>query len=126
MAIFAQKEIDSIRLELDGLLKTYEQFLAEKDVLETDLAGYESEGYEQFKKVLEKEKIRLALLRMTVDSADLQKHDRLQGQFNECELLERNKDSIERMLSFNSKKLSETSNRIEALKKQIKSRTERK
>jgi hypothetical protein len=120
MALFAQpKEIDVVGQEIDGEQKRIVRLLAEKEVLETDLAGYESDGYEAFKKVLAKEKIRLALLRMTVPVEDQLTHEKIHGQFLEAELLERNKESIEYGLKLNAKRISDASDRIEKLKKQF-------
>jgi len=120
MAIFAQpKEIDVVGQQLDGEQKRMVSLLAEKDVLEADLNAYESDGYEAFKKVLGKEKIRLALLRMAIPVEDQLTHEKIHGQFLEADLLERNKESIERGLLINSKRISDTSFRIEKLKKQL-------
>ena len=120
MALFQQpKEIDVVGQQLDGEQKRMARLLAEKDVLETDLTGYESDGYEAFKKVLAKEKIRLALLRMTIPAEDQLTHEKIHGQFLEADLLERNKETIEHGLAINSFRIRDTSVRIEKLKKQF-------
>jgi len=120
MALFQQpKEIDVVGQQLDGEQKRMARLLAEKDVLETDLTGYESDGYEAFKKVLAKEKIRLALLRMTIPVEDQLTHEKIHGQFLEADLLERNKETIEHGLAINSFRIRDTSVRIEKLKKQF-------
>jgi hypothetical protein len=127
MALFAQpKEIDVVSQQIDGEQKRMAGLLAEKDLLETDLVGYESDGYESFKKVLAKEKIRLALLRMTVPVEDQLTHEKIHGQFLEADLLERNKETIEYSLKLNAKRISDASARIEALKKQIAKRIKEK
>jgi hypothetical protein len=120
MDFFTQpKNFDLNHQELDGLQKYHAQLLAEKEILETDLKGYETEGYEQFKKVLAKEKVRIAMVRMTVATGEIAQHDQLRGQFFEVELLERNKENVERDIAVNARKISELVSKIEKLKKQL-------
>lgn len=120
------KDLSIIHQEIDGLQKHQVWLLAEKEVLTADLEGYQTAGYEEFKKVLTKEKVRIALKRMTIAAEEQVLHERLQGQFNECELLERNKENIERDIAITNRKISDTSVKIEKLKRQLKTQTERK
>jgi hypothetical protein len=127
MALFQQPvDVSALHQEIDGLQKYVVRLIAEKDVLIEDLKGYETEGYEQFKKVLAKEKIRIALLRMTVATGEENLHREMKGQFDECELLERNKTNLETAMTVNARKIEEASVKIARLSKQLKSRTERK
>ena len=127
MDIFQQKrDLTSINQEIDGLQKYITTLMSERDVLAEDLEGYELPEYEHFKGVLAKEKIRLALLRMTIPEHDDVLHARIQGQFNETELLERNKENIERSIAIKKRKISEKLDQIEKLKKKLRTQTERK
>jgi len=120
------KDLSVIHQEIDGLQKYQVRLLTEKEVLAADLEGYQTAGYEEFKKVLAKEKVRIALKRMTIAAEEQVLHERLQGQFNEVELLERNKENIERDIAITNRKISDTSVKIEKLKRQLKTQTERK
>jgi hypothetical protein len=127
MNLFSQsKPADVISREIDGLKKYLSALLAEKEVLTEDLKGYSTAGYEQFKLLLTKEKVRIALVRMTKPAEDQVAHERLQGQFNECELLERHKDDIERELAVTERKISETSMKLEFSRKRLKAQLDRK
>ena len=120
MDFFQQsKDLTSAQQEIDGQQKYLDRLNTEKDVLTEDLKAYETEGYEAFKKVLAKEKIRIALVRMTVAAEENVLHNRLQGQFNECELLERNREKIRQDLSVTERKISESVAKINKLKKQF-------
>lgn len=127
MDIFQQsRDSTAINQEIDGLQKYITRLKVEKDVLIEDLEGYELPEYERFKRVLAKEKIRIALLRMTIHSSEVSKHDSLQGQFNEVELLERNKESIGMKVLIKERKISECLVKIEKLKKKLNKQIERK
>ena len=128
MDIFPQSlNLSAINQEIDGLQKYVTILMNERDVLVEDQKGYETPGYEYFKThVLAREKIRLALKRMEYHSSEISKHDSLQGQFNEVELLERNKETIETKLKIKDRKISESLVKIEKLKKKLKKHTERK
>jgi len=120
MALFTPpQDTTIINREIDSLQKYLRQLLADKEVLTEDLKGYETEGYESFKKVLEKEKIRIAMLRMEVDAGQVAQHDQLRGQFLEADMLMRNKENIERDISVHSRKILESQEKIEKLKKQL-------
>lgn len=120
------KDIAAVNREIDDLQKYLQSLLADKEVLLEDLAGYELPEYEHFKeRVLSREKIRLAMKRMTIPTEDQVLHDRIQGQFNEVELLERKKGDIERFLAAIDRKISESLAKIEKLKKQLRKQTER-
>ncbi len=125
MDIFHQKDMTITHREIDGLQKYLRRLLAEKEVLAEDLEGYETAGYEAFKRTLEKEKVRIAMVRMTVDANQEYLHERLQGQFNEVEMLMRNKENIERDISVKTQQISESQEKIEKLKKQLNKQTER-
>jgi len=75
--------------------------------------------------VLGKERTRLALLRMTIDPDKVNLHERLQGQFNEVEMLMRMKEDIHRDLTSTQRMITEVSMKIQRLQKQLKKRTER-
>lgn len=120
------KDIAAVNREINDLQKYLQSLLAEKEVLLEDLAGYELPEYEHFKeRVLSREKIRLAMKRMTIPTEDQVLHDRIQGQFNEVELLERKKGDIERFLAAIDRKITESLTKIEKLKKQLRKQTER-
>lgn len=127
MEIFQQpKDSSVINHEIDGLQKALTALLAEKEILLDDLKGYESDGYEYFKMhVLAKEKVRIALKRMTIHSSETSKHDSLQGQFNEIELLERNKEKIETDLLINKRIMSDYLKRVDKAKKRLRKLIER-
>jgi hypothetical protein len=128
MEFFSQpRDVGALHQEIDGVQKYITRLMAEKDVLIEDLKGYETPGYEYFKAhVLAKERVRIALLRMTVDADKVYLHDRLQGQFNEVELLGNNKETIERDIAVKTRQISEQLVKIEKLKKQLKNQAERK
>jgi len=126
MEIFHQKDTTVIHREIDGLQKYLQRLVADKEVLVEDLKGYETEGYEFFKtRVLPKELVRVAMLRMGVDAGQVGQHDQLKGQFLEAEMLMRNKENIERDISVISRKISESNEKIEQLKKKFHKQTEK-
>ena len=121
MEIFQpRKDLSTISLEIDGLQKYLRKLLADKEVLVEDLKGYANKEYEAFKKVLAKEKIRLALKRMTIDSGEIAQHDQIKGQFLEAELLERNRETIEFDIKIHERKISDVSEKVEKLKNRLK------
>ena len=120
------KPVDQVSREIDELQKCVSAWLVEKEVLTLDLEGYNTPAYEQFKLLLAKEKIRIALVRMTIAADDQVRHERLQGQGNECDLLARRKDDIERELSVTGRKISEAHVRIEQLKNKLAAQLKRK
>ena len=128
MEIFQpRKDLSTISLEIEREQRTVTGLLAEKEVLVEDLKGYEKEGYEHFKtQVLSREKVRVAFKRMTIPLSEELLHARVQGQFNEVELLERNKEEIERDIMIMHRKITESLARIEELKKQLRKQSERK
>jgi hypothetical protein len=127
MDFFLQpKDASALNREIENLQKYLTGLLTEKEVLEEDLAGYDVPGYDQFKKVLAKEKIRIALKRMTVVVTEEWRHEQLQGQFNECEKLERNRETIERELAINRLKITDSLNKVEKLKKKLSKQTKEK
>jgi conjugal transfer/entry exclusion protein len=126
MEIFEQKSVDVIQAELDDRKKQMEHLARRREVLQADMDGFETPGYEAFKvNVLGKERTRLALLRMTIDPDKVNLHERLQGQFNEVEMLMRMKEDIHRDLTSTQRMITEVSMKIQRLQKQLKKRTER-
>jgi len=127
MALFTPPQDTMIvNREIDSLQKYLRQLLADKEVLTEDLKGFELPGYEHFKEnVLGKEKIRIAMIRMTKPADKIYLHDQLQGQFNEVELLMRKKETIECDISVIRQKISESNFKIDKLKKQLNKQTER-
>jgi len=65
------------------------------------------------------------MVRMTKPADKIYLHDQLQGQYNECELLMRKKEDIERDLSVIRQKISESNSKIDRMKKQLNKQTER-
>lgn len=128
MDIFSQpKPADQVSHEIDGLQKYVALLLVEKEVLTLDLEGYNNPGYEHLKnKVLPKEKVRIALVRMTIAADDQVAHERLQGQGNEVDLLARRKDDIERDLAVIERKISESQVKIDILKKRLEAQLKKK
>ena len=127
MALFTPPQDTMIvNREIESLQKYLRQLLADKEVLTEDLKGFELPGYEHFKEnVLGKEKIRIAMIRMTKPADKIYLHDQLQGQFNEVELLMRKKETIECDISVIRQKISESNFKIDKLKKQLNKQTER-
>jgi len=127
MALFTPpQDTTVINREIDSLQKYLRQLLADKEVLTEDLKGYDLPAYEHFKEnVLTKEKIRLAMVRMTKPADKIYLHDQLQGQFNEVELLMRKKETIERDMAVIRQKISESNFKVDKLKKQLNKQTER-
>ena len=127
MALFTPpQDTTVINREIDSLQRYLRQLLADKEVLAEDLKGFELPGYEHFKEnVLGKEKIRIAMIRMTKPADKIYLHDQLQGQFNEVELLMRKKETIECDISVIRQKISESNFKIDKLKKQLNKQTER-
>ena len=127
MALFTPpQDTTVINHEIDSLQKYLRMLLAEKEVLAEDLAGYDLPAYEHFKEnVLGKEKVRIAMVRMTKPADKIYLHDQLQGQYNEVELLMRKKETIERDMSVIRQKISESNFKIDKLKKQLNKQTER-
>lgn len=127
MEIFNQKSVEDIHRELSLLRKNLEAAMMRIGVLKSDLEGFESPEYEHFKtKVLEKERIRLALIGMTIGAEKTLLHERLQGQFNEVEMLMSGRDDTERMLKSTQRQANEFSVKIDRLKKQLERQSERK
>ena len=127
MALFTPpQDTTIINHEIDSLQKYLRQLLADKEVLTEDLKGYDLPAYEHFKEnVLTKEKIRIAMVRMTKPAHKIYLHDALQGQYNECELLMRKKETIERDMAVIRQKISESNFKVNKLKKQLNKQTER-
>ena len=127
MALFTPpQDTTVINHEIDSLQKYLRMLLADKEVLAGDLEGFDLPAYEHFKdKVLTKEKIRIAMIRMTKPADKIYLHDQLQGQFNEVELLMRKKENIERDISVINQKISESNSKIDRMKKQLNKQTER-
>ena len=127
MALFTPpQDTTIINREIDSLQKYLRMLLAEKEVLTEDLEGFDLPAYEHFKdKVLTKEKIRIAMVRMTKPADKIYLHDQLQGQFNEVELLMRKKETIERDMAVIRQKISESNFKVDKLKKQLNKQTER-
>lgn len=125
MDFFQQpKDLTIAQQEIEGLQKYLDRLNVEKDVLTEDLKAYEIDGYAEFKKVLAKEKIRIALVRMTVDTGETAQHDQLRGQFFEVEKLEHGKEDIERDIKIHERKISELNSKMEKLKKELKKRVQ--
>ena len=127
MALFTPpQDTTIINHEIDSLQKYLRMLLAEKEVLAGDLEGFDLPAYEHFKdKVLTKEKIRIAMVRMTKPADKIYLHDQIQGQYNEIELLMRKKEDIERDISVINQKISESNSKIDRMKKQLNKQTER-
>jgi len=127
MALFTPpQDTTVINHEIDSLQKYLRMLLAEKEVLAGDLEGFDLPAYEHFKdKVLTKEKIRIAMVRMTKPADKIYLHDQIQGQYNEIELLMRKKEDIERDISVINQKISESNSKIDRMKKQLNKQTER-
>ena len=119
------KDLSVAQQEIEGLQKYLDRLNVEKDVLTEDMKGYETNGYERFKKVLAKEKVRIALVRMMVDTSETAQLDQLRGQFFEVEKLEHGKEDIERDVKIHERKISELVAKIDKLKKQLKKQTEK-
>ena len=124
MALFTPpQDTTVINHEIDSLQKYLRMLLAEKEVLAGDLEGFDLPAYEHFKdKVLTKEKIRIAMVRMTKPADKIYLHDQLQGQYNECGLLMRKKEDIERDISVVRQKISESNSKIDRMKNQLNAR----
>ena len=124
MALFTPpQDTTVINREIDSLQKYLRQLLTDKEVLTEDLKGYYFPGYEHFKEnVLGKEKIRIAMVRMTKPADKIYLHDQLQGQWNQCGLLMRKKENIERDISVIRQKISESNSKIDRMKKQLNAR----
>ena len=124
MAFFTPpQDTTIINREIDSLQKYLRQLLADKEVLTEDLKGYDSPEYEHFKNnVLGKEMIRIAAVRMRTPADKIYLHDQLQGQWNQCGLLMRNKENIERDISVIRQKISESNSKIDRMKKQLNAR----
>ena len=124
MALFTPpQDTTVINHEIDSLQKYLRMLLAEKEVLAGDLEGFDLPAYEHFKdKVLTKEKIRIAMVRMTKPADKIYLHDQIQGQYNEVELLMRKKEDIERNISVINQKISESNFKVDKLKKQLNAR----
>jgi hypothetical protein len=126
MEIFEQQSVDVIQAELADRQRQMAQLTARKEVLQADLSGYDTAGYEYFKNsVLAKEKVRIAMVRMTVEAGKTDLHERLQGQFNEVEMLMRNKEAIQRELAGTERVIADVAGKITRLKKQIEKRIKR-
>ena len=121
MALFTPpQDTTVINREIESLQKYLRQLLADKEVLTEDLKGYDWPGYEHFKEnVLGKEMIRIAAVRMRTPADKIYLHDQLQGQWNQCGLLMRKKEDIERDLSVIRQKISESNLKIDRLKKAL-------
>jgi len=121
MAFFTPpQDTTVINREIESLQKYLRQLLADKEVLTEDLKGYDFPGYEHFKEnVLGKEMIRIAAVRMRTPADKIYLHDQLQGQYNECGLLMRKKEDIERDISVIRQKISESNLKIDRLKKAL-------
>jgi len=118
---------EAIQKQLAGLRKYQGQLEVEKEVLAADLESYDTPGYERFRDyVLAKERIRLALKRMTIAAEDQVAHERLQGQYNEVELLQRKAVDCRQDLEILRKKIKETGVKISSLGQQLQSLIERK
>ena len=118
---------EAIQKQLAGLRKYQGQLEVEKEVLAADLESYDTPGYERFRDyVLAKERIRLALKRMTIEAEDQVAHERLQGQYNEVELLQRKAVDCRQDLEILRKKIKETGVKISSLEQQLQSLIERK
>ena len=127
MALFTPpQDTTIINREIDSLQKYLRQLLADKEVLSEDLKGYDLPEYEHFKNnVLGKEMVRIAAVRMRTPADKIYLHDQLQGQWNQCGLLMRKKEDIERDLSVIRQKISESNSKIVRLKKALGKQTER-
>ena len=127
MALFTPPQDTMIvNREIESLQKYLRQLLADKEVLTEDLKGYDFPGYEHFKEnVLGKEKIRIAMIRMTKPADKIYLHDQLQGQYNEVELLMRKKETIERDMSVVRQKISESNFKVDKLKRQLQKQVEK-
>ena len=127
MALFTPpQDTTIINHEIESLQKYLRQLLADKEVLTEDLKGYDSPEYDRFKNnVLGKEMIRIAAVRMRTPADKIYLHDQLQGQWNQCGLLMRNKETIERDISVIRQKISESNSKVDRLKKQLVKQVER-
>ena len=127
MALFTPpQDTTIINREIDSLQKYLRMLLADKEVLAGDLEGFDLPAYEHFKdKVLTKEKIRIAMIRMTKPADKIYLHDQLQGQYNECELLMRKKEDIERDISVIRQKISDSNFKVDKLKRQLQKQVEK-
>lgn len=69
-------------------------------------------------KILQPEMVRLAKLRMSLDTDDRDGHVLIEGQYNEAELLARGRDCLQRDIDANTDRLTElTGRRIVVLNK---------
>jgi|GEM_PF-3043156 len=127
MALFTPpQDTTVINREIESLQKYLRQLLADKEVLTEDLKGYDFPGYEHFKEnVLGKEMIRIAAVRMRTPADKIYLHDQLQGQYNECGLLMRKKEDIERDISVIRQKISDSNFKVDKLKRQLQKQVEK-
>jgi len=127
MQIFQPTTLDGMQSEMDSLLQRMALLVAHREVMEADLEGYETPGYEHFKKeVLSKERVRIAEVRMTIPATNVNLHERLQGQYNEAGTLMQRKESIVASLALVRRQISEVSGKTERLNKRLKKTIERK
>ena len=123
MDVFSGMPLEFLREQLRQQEKYREQLLADESVLKADLEGFVCEGYEHFKEVvLKKEKKRLAFFRFTMQADDRYLHERIQGQFNEVELLEHGKEQIEQDLAILKIKISEVTDKVRKMQEKLTSK----
>lgn len=125
-AFFKGQSADSLNYQLHNLRLSADQLWAEHEALMAEVNAYEVPGYKEFKKVLTKEKIRVAFKRMTIPIDDVDSHNQIRGQFYQLVKLEEKKEDIYRDLFVNNAKIREISSKSEKLEKQLKAHSERK
>jgi len=120
MDIFQGMPVEVIQEQLRSQREYLVKLELGRGCLESDLTLYQFDGYAEFKDVLlEKEKKRLAFLRMKVHSSELSKHDSLQGQWNQCEILSRGKEVIEQDLAILKLKIAEVQGKISSMTQKL-------
>ena len=127
MDVFSGMPVEVMQEQLCAQRKYLAQLELDKDCLESDLRLYDFDGYAEFKNtLLEKEKKRLAFLRFAVHSSEISKHDSLQGQWNQCEVLSRQKETIEQDLSIIKMKITEVQEKISAITQKLSAKLKQK
>ena len=114
-----QTQINNLTEKLRGLFLT-------EETLQSDLAGYDTEGYEYFKThVLPREMVRLAEIRLTkIEPTDQFGQERIQGQQLECVSLMRRKQDIENELGITKRQIFNAKRERDGLQTKLTGRLE--
>lgn len=115
-------ELQELTQQHESMLERQRELIAECEIVEKDLEGYKSVGYDHFKReVLEREKMRLAQARMRLGNApeDHDEHMKLLGQFNEVEALQRRPETLRAHLVHLTAQLRQNAKSLDKVKQQI-------